>query len=81
MTLTLVLKKGQEKSPRNIHVKYERSITYHSNAMANVKVFADKQTDRPKTVCARSIDEWGSKMEEKETSTLFNPSPDDKLSD
>ena len=33
-------------SPRNINVKYEGSITYHSKAMANVEVFADKQTDR-----------------------------------
>ena len=27
-------------------MKYESSITYHSKAMANVKVFADKHTDR-----------------------------------
>ena len=27
-------------------MKYESSITYHSKAMATVKVFADKQTDR-----------------------------------
>ena len=27
-------------------MKYESSITYHSIAMANVKVFADKQTDK-----------------------------------
>ena len=27
-------------------MKYESSITYHSIGMANVKVFADKQTDR-----------------------------------
>ena len=31
---------------RNIYEKYESSITYHSKAMANVKAFADKQTDR-----------------------------------
>jgi hypothetical protein len=27
-------------------MKYESSITYHSKDMANVKVFADRQTDR-----------------------------------
>jgi hypothetical protein len=27
-------------------MKYESPITYHSKDMANVKVFADKQTDR-----------------------------------
>ena len=32
-------------------MKYESSITYHSKAMANVKVFVDKRTDRPKTTC------------------------------
>ena len=40
-------------------MKDDNSITYHSKAMANVKVFADKQTDkqtdrqtdRPKTIC------------------------------
>ena len=31
---------------KNTHVKYESSITYHSKDMANVKVFADRQTDR-----------------------------------
>ena len=45
---------------RNTHVKYESPITYHSKDMANVKVFADrqtdKQTDRPKTICPRSFD-------------------------
>ena len=43
----------------SIYVKYESSITYHSKAMANVKVFADKQaekraggqTGQPKTTC------------------------------
>jgi hypothetical protein len=29
--------------------------------MANVKVFADKQTDRPKTICPRSFDTAGIK--------------------
>ena len=43
MTLTLILKKGLY--PKDIYVKYESSITYHSKAVANVKVFADKQTD------------------------------------
>ena len=60
MTLILVLKKWF--TPRNIYVKYESSIAYHSKAMANVEVFADKQTqmdrqtDGPKTICPRSID-------------------------
>ena len=53
LTLTLtddldfVTKKGF--TPRNTYVKYERSITYHSKAMANVKVFCRQtngQTDR-----------------------------------
>ena len=38
------------------NVKYESPITYQSKAMANVKVFADKHTDRPNTICPRSID-------------------------
>ena len=29
-----------------MYVKYESSITYHSKAMVNVKVFAHKQSDR-----------------------------------
>jgi hypothetical protein len=29
-----------------IDMKYESRITYHSKDMTNVKVFADKQTDR-----------------------------------
>jgi hypothetical protein len=53
-------------------MKYESPITCHSNDMANVKVFADRQTDgqtdgqtdrqtdkqmdRPKTICPRSFD-------------------------
>jgi hypothetical protein len=41
-------------------MKYESPITYHSKDMANVKVFADRQTnkqmDRPKTICPRSFD-------------------------
>ena len=37
-------------------MKYEISITYHSKAMANVKDFADRQTDGPKTICPQSID-------------------------
>ena len=56
MTLTLVLKKGFY--PRNIYVKYESSITYHSKAMANVKVFVDRQTDRPKTLCVSIKTFW-----------------------
>jgi hypothetical protein len=31
---------------RNTHMKYESCITYHSKDMANVKVFADRQTNR-----------------------------------
>ena len=37
-------------------MKKESSITNHSKAMATVKVFADKQTDNPKTIRPRSID-------------------------
>jgi hypothetical protein len=45
-------------------MKYESPITCHSKDMANVKVFADRetdrrmdeQTDRPKTICPRSFD-------------------------
>ena len=44
MALTLVLKKGF--TPRNIYVKYESAITYHSIAMVNVRNFAEKQTDK-----------------------------------
>ena len=35
-----------------IYVKYESSITYPLKAMPHVKVFADKQTDMPKTICS-----------------------------
>jgi hypothetical protein len=31
---------------RNTHMKYESPITCHSRDMANVKVFADRQTNR-----------------------------------
>jgi hypothetical protein len=37
-------------------MKYESPITYHSKDMVNVKVFADRQTDRPKIICPRSFD-------------------------
>jgi hypothetical protein len=41
-------------------MKYESPITCHSKDMANVKVLADRQTnrqmDRPKTTCPRSFD-------------------------
>ena len=37
MTVTLVLQKGF--TLKNIYVKYESSITYHSKAMASVKKF------------------------------------------
>jgi hypothetical protein len=30
----------------NMHIKYKSPITYHSKNMANVKVFADRQTNR-----------------------------------
>ena len=74
MTVTLVLKKGfyPKEYIYTVYVTCENSITYHSKAMTNVKVFADKQpvertdgrthgqTDgqknRPKTICPRSID-------------------------
>ena len=36
-------------------MKYESSITYHPKAVAKIKVFADKQRDRPKTICPQSI--------------------------
>ena len=45
MTFTLVLKK-EFYLKKYICVKCESSITYHSKATANVKVFADKQTDK-----------------------------------
>ena len=66
MTLTLVLKKGF--TPRNIYVKYESCITYHSKAMANVKVFSDKHTERrPKTICPwwrrhKNLHVWSGKI-------------------
>ena len=56
MTLTLVLKKGLYPQGIYIYVKYESFITYHSKVMANVKVFADKQTDKLKTIWPRYID-------------------------
>jgi hypothetical protein len=31
---------------RNTHIKYESPITYHSKDTANVKVSAERQTDR-----------------------------------
>jgi hypothetical protein len=45
-------------------MKYESPITFHSKDIANVKVFADKQTDkqtdrqtdRPKTISPGSFD-------------------------
>ena len=40
MTLNLVPKE------RHTHVKYEGPKSYQSKDMANVKVFADKQTDK-----------------------------------
>ena len=33
---------------KNTHVKYESSVTYHSNVMANVKDFCNKQTEQNK---------------------------------
>ena len=38
------------------HAKYEGPNSYQSKDMANVNVFADKQTDWPKTTWPRSID-------------------------
>ena len=50
MTLTDVLDFGSKERvlPLGlyVYVKYESSITCHSKAMANVKVFAKKETDR-----------------------------------
>jgi hypothetical protein len=37
-------------------MKYESPITCHSKDMTNVKVFEDRQTDRPKTTCPQSFD-------------------------
>ena len=39
-----------------IHLKYEGPNSYQSKDMANVKVFAGKQTDGPKTICPGSIE-------------------------
>ena len=47
LTLTDDLDFGTKKkafTPRNIYMKYESSITYHSKTMANVKLFVDRQT-------------------------------------
>ena len=49
-TMTLILDfdfvtKERVFTQRKICVKYQSSITYHSKAMASVKVFADKKTD------------------------------------
>ena len=71
-TLTMVRKKGfYPKEYTCICVKYENFITYHSKAMANVTVLADKQTDRQmhqrtgqKTVCPRYINAGGNKNRE-----------------
>ena len=48
LTLTDDLDFGTKETvfPKNIYVKYEISITYHSKAIANVKAFTDKQTDK-----------------------------------
>ena len=40
-----LIAKGFGLNPRMYYVKYESSITYHSRAMANVNVFADKRSD------------------------------------
>ena len=40
--------------PQGIYMSNMKA--YLSKAMAIVNVFADKQTDRPKTICPRSID-------------------------
>ena len=62
MTLNLVPKEMFVK--RYTYVKYEGPKSYQSKDMANVKVFADKQTDAwinrqtdgSKTICLRPID-------------------------
>ena len=59
LTLTDNLELGTNKKVLS-HVKYEGTNSYRSKDMANVKVFADKQTDkrmdRPKTIFPQSID-------------------------
>ena len=55
--LTLVI--IEERVLPHEYVKYDSSITYYSKGKANVKVFADKQTDRrAKNYMPRSIDAW-----------------------
>ena len=55
MMLTLVI--IEERVLPHEYVKYDSSITYYSKGKANVKVFADKQTDRrAKNYMPRSID-------------------------
>ena len=41
--------------PQGVSMRNKKTITYHSKAMGNVKVVADNKTDRPKTVCPRSM--------------------------
>jgi hypothetical protein len=47
---------------RNTDMKYESPITYHSKDMANVKVFADRKMDKPKTICPCSFNTWNKKI-------------------
>ena len=44
-------------------MKYESLITYHYKDIANIKVSADRQTDRPKTILgyAPNLLIWGNK--------------------
>ena len=61
MTLNLVPTEGLV--TKFTHVKHESPISYKSKDMANVKVFADKQTyrhtDGPKAICPRPTDAGG----------------------
>jgi hypothetical protein len=44
---------------RNTHMKYESPLTYHSKDMANIRVFADKQTGQK--IYAPDLSIWGHK--------------------
>ena len=54
MTSTCYRQKGLV--TRYTQVKYDGHDCYQSKDMANVKVFADKQTDGPKNICTQSMD-------------------------
>ena len=64
--MTLALGPRKEIFLRHTHVKYERSVTSHSNVIATVKVFVDKQTngltDRAKAIMLPICLCWAIKM-------------------